>query len=142
MTEISFYILNQASLESRLTYACRLAEKAYQKRMSVLIHCSNETEAHSIDDMLWNQKPERFLPHSLVSENVPDCPIQIGYQMDQSAHQDILINLANDAPDFFSQFKRHFEVLCQTADVLESGRSKWRFFSDRGYALKKFDIAL
>lgn len=141
MTEVSFYILNQAALAERINYACRLIEKAHKNRMSVIVHCESQDQAQVMDETLWSLKPERFIPHALLSEDIPSCPVIISHGDEVPPPKDILINLSQKTPTFFSQFNRHFEILCQSADILAAGREKWRFFQDRGYPMKKFDIA-
>ena len=57
-----------------------------------------------MDEQLWSFRPDAFLPHSL-HQSKPNDVIVCGWEEDPSPHQDLLVNLSNDTPAFFSRFK-------------------------------------
>ncbi|MES9977893.1 MAG: DNA polymerase III subunit chi, partial [Candidatus Thiodiazotropha sp. 6PLUC5] len=64
----------------------------------------------------------------------------ITHQQDAGAEKDVLINLSQEVPNFFSRFERVAEVIDQEPPVVTAGRERFRFYRDRGYPLKKHDI--
>lgn len=89
--------------------------------------------------LLWAAKPASFLPHSL-GDAEPEERIAIGWGQEPVGHNQFLINLAVNAPPFFSRFERVAEVVTQDADRIDALRSAWRFYKDRGYPLGKYDV--
>ncbi len=147
MAEVSFYILDQAALNSRLLYTCRIIEKAYRLGRKVYIHANDKEQAHELDEILWNFKPEAFVPHNLSYEETTKLPpVQIGFNENNSSfqpdnyYQDVFVNLADTTPDFASRFTRIAEILCQHDNILSTGRERWKQYKQLGYEIKTYDI--
>lgn len=135
MTKIDFYLLNTDSLEYRLNYACKLIEKVYQKGHRILV-VAEEVEARQLDKRLWDYKPESFIPHGLITEDDTNLPVHISWDLqDAKDHNDVLINLGIQSPEYFSRFTRMLEVICQEESIIKEGRSRYKFYKDRGYPL-------
>ena len=143
MTEIDFYILEARSDDARLTFTCRLAEKAVGRGLTVLIRPGDPSEARRLDELLWTFSQSSFLPHCPVSRAaepplepvlIDDGPGPIGERWE------LLINLGRDVPDYFSRYGRVAEVLDQDDDRRAGGRERYRYYRDRGYPLKTHSI--
>ncbi|MDH5359149.1 MAG: DNA polymerase III subunit chi [Gammaproteobacteria bacterium] len=139
MTRIDFYILTDTSGDNRELYACRIAEKAYQMGRKVFMHSESAEQSQRIDDMLWNFRTGSFVPHSLHAN---DCisGVTIGHNMEPIDNTDVLINLAQTAPVFFSRFERVAEIVDQAPQNKDSARERFRFYRDRGYELQHHNI--
>ncbi len=134
MTKVDFYLLSASGAEQRLRFACRLVEQIYRRRsQKVYLHADDDAMAHELDERLWHERDHSFLPHHLVGDGPePPPPIQVGYR-EPPAHRDILINLAGDIPDFFSQFTRVAEIVDEREEIKTQLRDHYRFYRDRGY---------
>jgi len=55
-------------------------------------------------------------------------------------HDDILINLRVQHPPFFSRFRRLIELVGQDESDKVEARTRYRFYRDRGYEIKSFDV--
>ena len=55
-------------------------------------------------------------------------------------HDDVLLNLSEEAPAFFSRFNRLIEVVGKDEGDKTSARTRFRFYKDRGYDLKHHDL--
>lgn len=139
MTNIDFYVLPSNQNAARLQFACRLAYKAWSQNRQVYLHCANEAEAEQMDELLWSFRPDSFLPHSLHQAQ-PNDAVVCGWEDDPTPHHDLLINLTNAAPAFFSQFNRLAEILIDHEPVIVPGRERYRFYGKRGYPLKYHQI--
>ena len=141
MTRVDFYILPEMDPKSRLPFACRLVEKAYRMGHSIFIQAGAE-DALEMDELLWQQKPESFLPHNILGEgpNAPP-PIQIGHGQDAGKHHDVLINLSETVPAFFSRFNRVAEIVTQDEAIKQASRVSFKFYRDRGYPLQSHDLS-
>ncbi len=134
MTKVDFYLLPETGAEVRLRFACRLVEQIYRRRShKVYVHAEDERMAHELDERLWSEREHSFLPHHLVGDGPePAPPIQVGFG-EPPVHRDILINLATQIPEFFSQFSRVAEIVDERTEVKELLRTHYRYYRDRGY---------
>jgi DNA polymerase-3 subunit chi len=141
MTRVDFYISHSTRENNELNTACRLADKAFRLGHSVYIHTANAEQAARMDDLLWTFRDGSFVPHGLQqndTENNP--PVVIGHDSEPAEIRDVLINLADTIPGFFSRFERVAEVVNGRADLRETARERFRFYRERGYALESHDI--
>tara|TARA_R110000764_G_scaffold209704_2_gene295414 strand:+ start:123 stop:554 length:432 start_codon:yes stop_codon:yes gene_type:complete len=139
MTRIDFYLLSSDQPATRLQYACRLAHKAWQKGHHVYLHCTDEAAAEQLDELLWSFREEAFLPHALQADHT-DEPVICGFGNDPGAAQDLLINLSDSAPEFFSRFARLAEIVVEQDAVRVPARERFRFYRERGYPLQSHQI--
>lgn len=140
MTQIDFYILPAPAVEQRLVFACRLAQKAFQSGSRVYIAVNDATAAAELDVQLWGFRPESFLPHDVEGGNPLHAPITVGFGADCGDHHDLLINLKDTIPDYFSRFQRLAEVVCQEEQVLASTRQHYGFYRHRGYPINSHKL--
>ena len=141
MTRVDFYVSNQPGQAARLTLACRIAEKAYQQKHQIYLHAGSAEQAQAIDAQLWTFRAGSFIPHALVGDEMADqCPILIGYEHTPDSHTDVLINLDQQVPSFFSRFERVAELINQDEETRQQGRDRFRFYRDRGYALETHNL--
>lgn len=152
MTQVDFYILGAESNDSRLRIACRITEKALQRRHHVFVNSENEADARRLDDLMWTFSQGSFIPHVIVNERLaapPVEPVLIGIGSPESEDDatsrlgenwDLMINLAPDVPGFFSRYARVAEVIDSDPARREAGRERFRFYRDRGYELKTHNI--
>ena len=142
MTRVDFYVLPDGAPSGREKFACRLADIAYRRGQRVYVYTQSKEQAIGLDNLLWTFQPGSFLPHELYpSEAVADIPILIGHDCVPDSGHDVLINLTETVPNFFSRFDRVAEVINQDASVKEAGRERFRFYRDRGYALESHTLS-
>jgi DNA polymerase-3 subunit chi len=142
MTRISFYILNAKGEAERQAFACRLVEKIYHQGQQIYIHTHNAAHSKAVDEALWTYRAESFIPHDIHQVDIrPVAPILIGYGETTPPHlMDVLINLTDEQPLFFSQFNRVAEILDNTDIVKAAGRERYQFYKHRGYELDTHNI--
>ena len=140
MTQVDFYILKNGELPERLAFACRLTEKVYRLGHKIHIHANTE-EVGDIDELLWQQKPESFLPHNIIGEgpNAPP-PIQIGSDDQKAKHSDILINLSKEVPDFVNRYNRVVEIVPPNEEYKSLSRERFKQYRQQGFPLKTHEI--
>ena len=144
MTRIDFYVLGQSTRDGRLRLACRLAEKAVGQDHEVLINTATEDEGRRLDELLWTFSQGSFLPHRLLADRAaPDEgePVAIGTGHEPpDGRWDLLINLAQDVPEFFSQFSRVAELVDADEENKSAGRDRFRYYRERGYELRTHNV--
>jgi DNA polymerase III subunit chi len=140
VTSIDFYVLQETTLDARWLFACRLVDKVMRlnltnnKKMRILIVVNEEKEAKILDDLLWTFKPESFIPHQIINLNKP-LDVEITFTTEIGQHQDLLINLAQEIPGYFSRFERLSEIVIQDKTILEATRQRFSFYKQRGYPI-------
>ncbi|HEY9037305.1 MAG TPA: DNA polymerase III subunit chi [Pseudomonadales bacterium] len=136
MTEVSFYILDGASADDRLRFACRLAAQSWRRHLPVFLF-SPEAQAAELDTLLWEFRDASFVPHRRSDDqSLPASPVEIGQNDSPAHHHGLLINLGDHIPDWFSRFDRTAEITCNTPELLEALRERYRFYESRGYPLQ------
>lgn len=138
MTSIDFYF----NAQDRLQVACRLAGKAMKQKQRMLIYAPDADTASRIDKMLWTWPAIGFVPHCAVHEPLAaETPVLIASGEDSPHDCEVLLNLAADCPPHFERFPRLLEVISANEEEKENGRSRYRFYRERGYRITNHDLS-
>lgn len=137
MTRVDFYQIETD--EPTLAFACRLIEKIYRLGMKIHIHTVDAAQSAALDDMLWDYRPEAFIPHALYASREA-VPVKIGHADEPVEHQQVLVNLSGQVPDFFSRFERVAEVVPLAENHRSAARQNYAFYKERGYELNYHPI--
>ena len=137
MTEITFY----THADDPLDVARRVAAKAYSQGKRVMLYAPDAAVADAIDRLLWTTPALGFVPHCRDTDTLAgETPVLIGTNADALRSADVMINLHIEQPPAFARFERLVEIVGGDAERLEQGRSRYRFYQTRGYALKTHDL--
>ncbi len=137
MTRIEFFF----NVADKLQKVADLSESAINKGRRLMVFTPDTEATLKLENQLWAHPPVGFLPHCRADSPLADVtPIIIGWQGEQLPHDDVLINLQSQHPPFFSRFRRLIEIVgVDEADKAEA-RVRYRFYRDRGYEIKSFDV--
>lgn len=138
MTEILFYVTEGDAAQWRGELVRRIAGKALQAGRQVYVHTGDRDDAVALDDWLWREPATGFLPHTLAGEAADRAgtPVVIGWDDDPGAHHDVLINLADAVPDFFTRFGRVAELVTGDENARKKARARWTFYRARGFTVR------
>lgn len=137
MNRIDFYILQAETPEARWHFVGRLADKAARLGHKVLIAVDSAEQAKALDEHLWRQPEDSFLPHRRLQDTqAPPAPVEITDSEHCGEHRDVLINLRATVPSQFERFDRLAEVVIQAPDVLKTTREHFSFYKARGYPVR------
>lgn len=144
---VDFYVLSDRQRADRFHYACRLTEKIWKMGHRVYVNAGTESVAASLDDLMWTFREESFLPHAVDrGEPNPMEPVLIGAggtgPSSAGATRDVLVNLADDIPDWAFGFNRIADVVPPPDDAQGRQRSRDRFraYRDRGCEVRTHDV--
>ncbi|MGB5439010.1 MAG: DNA polymerase III subunit chi [Gammaproteobacteria bacterium] len=141
MTEVDFYVLSDKAPQAGVQFTCRLAEKIFKGGHQVYINTASEQQLKQLDDLLWSFRPGSFLPHAVyMSENAGATPILLGHATEPEGPSDVLVNLAEDIPVFFSRFSRVTELVSGDDVQRDAARAHFRFYKDRGYQVRSHQL--
>jgi len=141
VTQVDFYLLQDDSAQTRVGFACRLADKAYRLGNRVFIHTESAEQSRQLDDLLWTFQQNSFVPHAIYQDEQQNRPpVLLAHDAEPDASSHVLINLAAEIPLFFSRFERVAELVNQNAGIRQQGRNRYSFYKDRGYPLRTHEI--
>ena len=129
-TRVDFYILETAK---RLSFACRLTEKAYGLSNRIYAHMATQEEATRLDEMLWTFRQGSFVPHQLLTAaGERRAPVSIGTDDTCEVKGDLLINLTDRMLTFATGFARIAEIVCSDEPSRQAGRERFKHYRDMG----------
>ncbi len=138
MTQIDFY----TQVDDKLRTACRLATKAYGQNLRVMVLCPDADTALRFDRMLWTMSALGFVPHCRANDALAArTPIVIDHQGAEPPHDEVLLNLGDEWPPYFSRFRRLLEIVTTDDEDRRAARARYKFYKDRGYELKTHDLS-
>ncbi|WP_295006698.1 DNA polymerase III subunit chi [uncultured Dechloromonas sp.] len=138
MTQVFFY----HGASDRIAAACALLSGAYAKKKPMLVYATEPEVVGSIDRMLWTHSALGFVPHCRAdSPLAAETPILITDSLDSIAQDERLMNLSRDIPPGFSRFESLIEVVGQDEDDRSAARDRVKFYKDRGYEVRYFDLS-
>ncbi len=139
MTKIDFYLLRTASEESQGDhFACLLTDKAYRGGNRVLITASSETHAAKLDELLWKVPISGFIPHGPATD--VSNKVAIDYNQNPGDHDDCLINLSQQVPEYCARFKRICEVVVFNDEARAASRERFKYYQQRGFPINTHEI--
>jgi DNA polymerase III subunit chi len=138
MTSIDFYF----NADDRLQVACRLAAKALKQGSRMLIYAPDADTAGRLDTLMWTWPATGFVPHCRSQAPLAaETPVLIASGEETPEGCELLLNLGAECPPHFERFARLLEVVSVNDEEKASGRSRYRFYKERGYAIASHDLA-
>ena len=145
MTGVEFH----ANVDDKLHYSCRLIRKAVRSGADAVVVGQADT-LRQLDQLLWSYSNTEFLPHCFA--NSPEAtrvasPVLLVEQLTEQlispltelASRSVLINLGQQVPVNFERFERLIEIASSQADDRQAALGRWKYYKDRGYALKRHE---
>jgi DNA polymerase-3 subunit chi len=141
MTRVDFYVSPRQTADAAIQLACRIVDKAWQQQNQVYVHTATAEQAKQLDDLLWVFRDGAFIPHCQTSDSkAPESPILIGCSTPPDTHPDVLINLGEEVPAFFSRYQRVIEIVAGDDTTRAQARQRFRFYRERGYPLETHEL--
>lgn len=139
MTEVAFHF----NVPDKLAYSCRLLRKAWGSGAQVVV-TGEPDMLRRLDQLLWTFSPLEFVPHCQLTSpaaTVATTPVVLAGSLDACPHHEVLVNLGHEVPAGFERFERFIELVTLADDDRAAARSRWKHYTDRGYAMKRHDLA-
>ena len=134
-TKVDFYLLSDTEPRARLRTACRLAEKAYDQGLRVVLHTSGAAETAELDELLWSFSDRSFVPHCVWPADAAiaeQTPVLIASGGSPDTHRDVLVNLGGDPPAEYASYARVLEVVGTDEEAKSRARARWRLYRNAG----------
>jgi len=129
--QVDFYVLSSPQ-QSAERLACKLAMMAWEQGHRVTVLTVDKNDADSLDEIMWDYPPGRFLPHC-VGQADSETPVNIELSAeDIPADRDVVINLADSAIPEPERFKRLLEIVPGAEQKRLASRQKFREYRKLG----------
>ena len=141
MTGIDFHF----NVPDKVNYACRLLRKAVVAGGKKVVVTGDAAMLDAVDAALWQFSAVEFIGHCRSDSEahlLARSPVVIAAPgAGALPHQEVLVNLGETVPVGFERFERLIEVVTGDEGDRAASRVRWRHYTERGYALKPFDVA-
>jgi DNA polymerase-3 subunit chi len=136
MTRIDFH----TNIPDKLSYACRLARKAYAARGKLVLLAEDGAQAAALNEALWTLSETDFLPHVMAGDALAaQTPIIVtDSEQAELPHFDMLVNLTRRTPANVDRFQRVFEIISTDEDDAAAGRKRYVAYKQQSYPLTHF----
>jgi DNA polymerase III subunit chi len=138
MTRVDFHF----NADNRLQHCCRLIRKIYRAGQKAVVFDDQIASLTALDQALWSFSQLDFIPHVMAgAKEAAQTPVLLACEPVEFPHHDVLVNLSETTPEFFSRFERLIEVVSTDDADRERARGRWRFYKERGYPIHTHDLA-
>jgi DNA polymerase-3 subunit chi len=136
MTRIDFH----TNISDKLSYACRLARKAYASRARLVLLAEDAAQAAALNEALWTLSETDFVPHVMAGDPLASQTPVIVTDSDQAElpHHEMLVNLTRRTPAKLDQFARVFEIISVDEEDAAAGRKRYAAYKKQSYPLTHF----
>lgn len=140
MTRVDFH----TNIPDKLSYACRLARKAYAAGGKLVLLTEDAAQAATLNEALWSVSETDFLPHVMAGDPLAAQTPIIITDSDQAAlpHGDMLVNLTRRMPANVERYARVFEIISTDEDDAAAGRKRYVAYKQQAYPLTHFVAGL
>jgi DNA polymerase-3 subunit chi len=136
MTRVDFH----TNIADKVSYACRLARKAYAARGKLVLLANDAAEAAALNSGLWTVGETDFLPHAMAGDALAaHSPIIVTESVaGEFPHYDMLVNLTQATPAQFARFQRVFEIISTDEADAAAGRKRYVAYKQQAIPLTHF----
>lgn len=141
MKSAIFYLLDHSNqldgLSASEALACHIAAERWRMGKRVLIACETQQQAEQLDEALWKQDTEQFVPHNLAGEGPKyGAPVELCWPGKRSnAPRDLLINLQIQFPDFATAFYEVIDFVPHEDSLKQLARERYKVYRSVGFNL-------
>lgn len=138
MTEVKVFY----NAGDKLQFACRLARRAAEENLRLIVFAPDPVIADQFDRMLWTFAPLAFVPHVRADHPLAaETPVVIAHDEAGLVHHSALLNLGDEPPAFFSRFEQLREIVSTDEDDKRRARERIRFYKSRGFEVVHQEVA-
>ena len=98
-------------------------------------------QTERLSRLIWTHPSTGFVPHCRSGDRLaPVTPVIVDHVAEPLVHDQVLVNLCDQMPGFFSRFQRLVEIVGTGDTDREAARARFRFYRDRGYEIRTHQI--
>jgi DNA polymerase III subunit chi len=137
-----FYLLQDDTPQIYTRSVCRLVDQLWCQQYTVYLYCQTKEIAEQFDNDLWTFRDIRFIPHGLITDPqlqqiaLPFCTIGFPSAGSIPYAGDVLFNLTDTVPEFFTQYQKIIELVSTDEAARVSSRQRYKQYQKAGYQMK------
>ncbi|CAJ0993245.1 DNA polymerase III subunit chi [Pantoea sp. Nvir] len=143
MKHATFYLmesnLHNKALSAIETLVCYLAATHWRAGKSILIACETEQQAIRLDEALWQNPANSFIPHNLAGEGEGPrygAPVELSWlQYRSNLPRDLLINLLLYFTNFSTDFNEVIDFVPYKECQKQLARDRYKAYRSVGFQL-------
>lgn len=141
MAHVTFYLMNEPTVTTNVTeekyqLVCGLVTELFRKGQTVFLLCQTQAEADMLDEMLWQQDPDSFVPHGLSEETtVVQAPVEIGV-LQPRRHRQVLVNLTDSVSPHAKRFAKIIDFVPWSESEKQQARERYKHYRALGFTLE------
>ena len=108
----------------------------FNKNRSSLVYLDDDSAIKNFSQILWNKENYSFYPHQIKKSEKMN---RICLGNDAQLMDDILINGTNQTIEYFSRYKKFYELVGTLESDKAIARKRFLFYKDCGYKLEAID---
>ena len=137
MTRVEFYV----NVPDKLAKSVEVCARAVNKGRQITIFSSDESINVQLQQQLWQHSATSFFTNAQQHESSSAfSAIVLDALGAQLLQDDVLINLQEQHPPFFSRFRHLIEIVSEDEADKMQARIRYKFYKDRGYEIKTTDV--
>lgn len=132
---------NDYSLNFKENLVCILTQEKWRLGKSILIACEDKLQAKRIDEALWMNDCNSFLPHNLFGAKTKEVPIVLYWSQCSydNTERNLLINLMKKHMNFFINFNEIIDFVPTNNNLKKWARIRYKFYKNIGFNLNVTD---
>lgn len=121
--QVDFYILSHHEPVALAEFVVRLCQKVYQTEKILDIFTQSVEQAQNLDQQLWVERAESFIPHTLCEDNQRHISVGKGNVAQ------IIVNLELSEPE--GAWRRMLYVVTNEDESLVKARDLYKYFKQQ-----------
>lgn len=140
MTQVIFYMLEKTSVSDKELLVCMLAAQFFRAKRRCLVLCADQKSAEQLDELLWQQPMDAFVPHNLTGEGPANgAPVEISWVDDKEnanyQSRQVLINLTDTLPQDGRKFRQIIDFVPAAVQAKQAARERYKQYRASGFQM-------
>ena len=138
-----FYVLDNITAAQHLQLLCQVITAGWREQRSVRVWCADQAKAEQLDQALWQQPVDAFVPHNLAGEGpAQGAPVEICWPGAKVANRRtaVVVN-CTDAPSTSSGWNLYIDFVPSAEQARQAARERYKQLRQHGVELKTIHAA-
>ncbi|MDN7123824.1 DNA polymerase III subunit chi [Pseudidiomarina terrestris] len=143
MVQGIFYVLDGLSEEQQLQFFCQTICERWREFGSVRVWCRDQQHAEMLDEALWQQPADAFVPHNLVGEGPPyGAPVELCWPTAAVSQRrcKVSVNFMPTAPQFAGA-QLIVDQVPSAPEQRQEARERFKWYRQQGVNLSTVNVA-
>jgi len=136
MPSATFFLMPDKAEGEQNRLICDKIAELYRKHKRLRVWARNQQQAEALDELLWQQPSDAFIPHNLLGEGpATGAPVELCWPESgdiKSRPGYALFNLAEDIPVQAQQSQKLYDIVPADDNGKKVARERYKHYRARG----------